>query len=143
MQADYEMEIAKAIEQVVRQTSYEAKVAAPKDKSALHHSITPLYKGPKGEVWVKSEYGAFVEFGTGSKVSIPSGYESVAAPFKGRGFTGIKPVFLGTKIGWRMIQFPVSVRARPYLIPAFERNSKLFIKDMDRRIDKIANRNWR
>ena len=142
LQADYEKEITEAIAMATKQTSYEAKREAPVDKSGLRSSIHTLIKPMQGEVEVRAEYAPFVEFGTGSGVSVPAELTSYAMQFKGRGFTGRLPVFIN-KVGWRMVQFPVSHRARPFLWPAFVNNREKFTYDMQRRIDKIANRNWR
>ena len=53
-------------------------------------------------VEAKAKYAPYVEFGTGGLVDIPSGYEQYAAIFKGKGIR------------------KVNLRARPFLIPAFE-----------------------
>ena len=52
-------------------------------------------------VFANAPYAAFVEFGTGGLVSIPKGFEQIAAKFKGR---GIKKI---------------NLRPRPYLIPSY------------------------
>jgi len=126
MREDYEKEIKEAIHVVIRGTSFDAKRTVRVDKAGLKKSIKALpVKDISGTVWVSAEYAAFVEFGTGSGVQIPAGYEEDAAPFKGAGIRDVHNY------------------ARPYLIPAFEKHSALFIKDMDKRIDKIGNKNWR
>jgi len=48
------------------------------------------------------KYAPYVEFGTGGLVSVPSGYEDFAMQFKGKGIR------------------KVNLKARPFLIPAFE-----------------------
>ena len=53
-------------------------------------------------VEAKAQYAPYVEFGTGGLVDIPAGYEQYAAIFKGKGIR------------------KVNLRARPFLIPAFE-----------------------
>ena len=53
-------------------------------------------------VEAKAKYAPYVEFGTGGLVDIPTGYEQYAAIFKGKGIR------------------KVNLRARPFLIPAFE-----------------------
>jgi HK97 gp10 family phage protein len=53
-------------------------------------------------VEAKAKYAPYVEFGTGGLVEIPNGYQEYAALFKGRGIR------------------KVNLRARPFLIPAFE-----------------------
>ena len=143
MQSDYEKEIQEAILVATRQTRYDAKMYVPFGKGGLKASIRQYNKGLVGKVIVGASYGPYQEYGTGTRVKVPSELSAYAMQFKGRGFIGKKPVFLGNKIGWRMIQFPVSIRPQPYLYPAFFLNRDRFIKDMDRRIDRIANRNWR
>lgn len=53
-------------------------------------------------VEAKAHYAPYVEFGTGGLVEIPAGYESYASLFRGKGIR------------------KVNLRARPFLIPAFE-----------------------
>ena len=130
MQADYEKEITEAILIATRQTSYGAKQNAPVDKrkghgGGLKASIRPFNKGMTGEIVVGASYGPYQEYGTGTKVRVPSELSSYAMQFKGAGVR------------------QVNLRPQPYLYPAFFLNRDRFLKDMDRRIDKIANRNWR
>jgi len=125
MQADYQKEIEEAILVASRQTSYQAKSFAPMDKGGLKSSIRVFHKGMTGEVIVGVKYGPYQEFGTGSKVQVPSELRDYAIQFKGAGIR------------------QVNTRGQPYLYPAFFINRDRFVKDMDRRIDKIGNRNWR
>ena len=125
MQADYEKEITEAILVATRQTSYGAKQNAPVDTSRLKNSIRPFNKGMTGEIVVGASYGPYQEYGTGTKVRVPSELSAYAMQFKGAGVR------------------QVNLRPQPYLYPAFFLNRDRFMKDMDRRIDKIANRNWR
>jgi HK97 gp10 family phage protein len=68
-------------------------------------------------VEAKAKYAAYVEFGTGGLVTIPIGYESYAALFKGKGIRKI------------------NLRARPFLIPAFESE----IPQLMKRLNKLLN----
>lgn len=61
-------------------------------------------------VAARTKYAAYVEFGTGGLVSIPAGYNEYASTFRGRGIRKI------------------NLRARPFLIPAFEQEKPLLIK---------------
>ena len=62
----------------------EAKRNAPVNMSTLRQSIHATSKDKLTHfVEVGASYGAYVEFGTGGKVSIPVGYEEYAASFKG------------------------------------------------------------
>lgn len=125
MQADYEKEIKDAILIATRQTSANAKAFAPVDKAGIKSSIRPYNKGMSGEVVVGAEYGPYQEFGTGTKVQVPSELRDYAMQFKGKGIR------------------QVNMRAQPYLYPAFFLNRDKFIKDMDRRIDKIKSKDWK
>ena len=125
MQVDYEKEITEAILVATRQTSLGAKQNAPVDKGGLKASIRPYNKGMTGEVVVGAEYGPYQEYGTGTKVQVPSELSGYAMQFKGAGIR------------------QVNLRPQPFLYPAFFINRDRFISDMDRRINRIANRNWK
>lgn len=58
------------------------------------------------------KYAPYVEFGTGGEVNVPAGYESFAIQFKGKGIRKI------------------NLRARPYLIPAFESQIPILRKNI-------------
>ena len=125
MQSDYEKEIKEAVLVATRQTSLGAKQNAPVDKGGLKASIRPYNKGMTGEVVVGAEYGPYQEYGTGTKVQVPSELSGYAMQFKGAGIR------------------QVNLRPQPFLYPAFFINRDRFISDMDRRINRIANRNWK
>ena len=125
MQADYEKEIKEAVLVATRQTSYGAKQNAPVDKGGLKASIRPYNKGMTGEVVVGASYGPYQEYGTGTKVHVPSELSDYAMQFKGAGIR------------------QVNLRPQPFLYPAFFINRDRFISDMDRRINRIANKNWK
>ena len=88
------------------------------DNGFLRNSISfePLSKLTY-TVEAKAKYAPYVEFGTGWLVTIPSGYEQYAAIFKGKGIR------------------KVNLRARPFLIPAFENE----IPDLMKRLNKLFN----
>ena len=58
------------------------------------------------------KYAPYVEFGTGGEVNVPAGYETFAIQFKGKGIRKI------------------NLRARPYLIPAFESEIPILRKNI-------------
>ena len=58
------------------------------------------------------KYAPYVEFGTGGLVNVPIGFESFAIQFKGKGVRKI------------------NLRARPYLIPAFESEIPILRKNI-------------
>jgi len=63
----------------------DAKRNAPVNFGTLRRSIhaESSVNGLTGRVIVDASYAPYVEFGTGGKVSVPSGYESFALQFKG------------------------------------------------------------
>jgi hypothetical protein len=68
------------------------------------------------DIWSPWEYAPFVEFGTGTKVSVPDGYEAFAMQFyRGPGH---------------------NQRAQPFLIPPFERYTQDLVKKIDYMIEK-------
>lgn len=69
----------------------EAKRNAPVNMGTLRQSIHATSKDKLTHyVEVGASYGAYVEFGTGGKVSIPVGYEQYAATFKGKKGGGLE-----------------------------------------------------
>jgi hypothetical protein len=97
----------------------EAKNACPVDFEILRSSIEKTVDASdagrilSAEVGTNVEYAPFVEFGTGSGVSVPAGQEEFAMQFKGK--TG------------RKRNYP----ARPFLFPAWERERPKFVKSME------------
>lgn len=77
-------DIGKEISNSALRIEKQAKRNAPVNLGTLRQSIHATSKDQLTHyVEVGASYGAYVEFGTGGKVSIPSGYEQYAATFKG------------------------------------------------------------
>lgn len=77
-------ELAKEISASTLRIEKAAKRLAPVNMGTLRQSIHATSKDKLTHyVEVGASYGAYVEFGTGGKVSIPAGYEDYAATFKG------------------------------------------------------------
>jgi HK97 gp10 family phage protein len=77
-------DLAKEISASALKIEKEAKRNAPINMGTLRQSIHATSKDKLTHyVEVGVSYGAYLEFGTGGKVSIPSGYENYAATFKG------------------------------------------------------------
>jgi hypothetical protein len=100
----------------------DAKDNAPVKTGRLKSSIRTNYS--KSNFWVENwtnvEYAPFVEFGTGTKVSIPAGYQEFAAQFR-RG-PGVNRV------------------AKPFIIPAFEYHSARLVRALDIIIERETRR---
>jgi HK97 gp10 family phage protein len=119
MKDELEKEVVQVVMRATRNTSLNAKSFAPVDKGGLRASIRPLYKGKSGEVTVGVEYAPYVEFGTGSKVNVPSELSSYAVQFKGAGLR------------------ESNTRAQPYFYPAVFLNREKFYKEMDKSLNNI------
>lgn len=77
-------DLAKEISASALKIEKDAKRNAPVNMGTLRQSIHATSKDKLTHyVEVGVSYGAYVEFGTGGKVSIPSGYQDYAATFKG------------------------------------------------------------
>jgi|TARA_R110002049_G_scaffold218391_1_gene389877 HK97 gp10 family phage protein len=93
----------------------DAKVAAPVDFGKLRQGIKlePIAGKEMGyRVVAKEKYSAFMEFGTGGRVKVPTELKEVAIQFKGKGIR------------------EVNIQPRPFLYPAFVKNRKILIKDL-------------
>jgi HK97 gp10 family phage protein len=83
-----------------------AKRLAPVDLGFLRNSIY-LKEDSKDKkvvftVGAKAKDGPYIEFGTGTEVTVPAGYEELAILFKGKNTA------------------KVNIRPQPFLIPSFE-----------------------
>lgn len=63
---------------------FQAKRLAPTDMGHLGQSISSSVIERKSTISANAEYAPFVEFGTRTKVKVPSGFESMAMKFKGK-----------------------------------------------------------
>jgi HK97 gp10 family phage protein len=92
----------------------------PVDKGFLRNAIG--YKKVQElsyEVVAQTRYAPYVEFGTVTKVQIPSGAETYAAQFKGKGII---------KTG--------GMRARPFMFPALFKNAPRIMEEIKRLLKK-------
>ena len=96
----------------------DAKRDVPRDTSRLHNSIKNYAEdgGLTAVIETNVEYAPYVEFGTGSMVSIPSGMNSYASQFRGSGIRD------------------VNTSPQPFMMPAFERHSQRFIDALNKLI---------
>jgi HK97 gp10 family phage protein len=84
LRTDVSLELAASAAKIAK----DAKRNAPKNLGTLAQSITFAgmvnSQGAAWEVFSTANYAPYVEFGTGGKVSIPAGFETFAAQYKGR-----------------------------------------------------------
>ena len=83
-----------------------AKRLAPVDLGFLRNSIYLKEENKDKQlvftVGAKAKYAPYIEFGTGTEVTVPAGYEELAIVFKGKNAAR------------------VNIRPQPFLIPSFE-----------------------
>ena len=83
-----------------------AKRLAPVDLGFLRNSIylkeESKDKSTVYTVGARAKYAPYIEFGTGTEVTIPAGYEELAKVFKGKN------------------KAKINIRPQPFLIPSFE-----------------------
>ena len=96
--------IARQLKVSGKQIESRAKKKAPKDTGDLINSI--ISKPDTNDRFINRttanmDYAPLVEFGTGSKVSVPDGFQELAIQFKGNG------------------KRKVNRKAQPFLVPAF------------------------
>jgi HK97 gp10 family phage protein len=119
--ADY---VRAEIEDSMLSIETDAASDVPVDTGALKNSIqsTPI-KATKnqitGGVEVGAEYSPYVEFGTGSRVKVPSELSDFAAQYKG---AGIKEV---------------NLPARPFFYPAVWKQRQELPKNIERTLKKL------
>ena len=117
--AKLSQEVHKKVGLVTRENAKEIAVdasqRAPKDLGDLHKNIsyekvddTFNYK-----IFAREKYSAYVEFGTGGMVKVPSELKEIAIQFKGK---GVKEI---------------NLPARPYLYPAFVKGRQQYLEDLE------------
>ncbi len=113
---------------------------APVDIAALKEHIEITRAEPLlYQVSATRDYAAYVEFGTGTKVSIPDLPPDLAAyaiQFKGQGKTGKHPVKI--KGRWAMVPYQLNLRAQPFFFPAYNAATKDLIQRLKAIIEETA-----
>jgi HK97 gp10 family phage protein len=130
-----------------------AKRLAPVNMNTLRGSIykkeRKVEKGIVYTVGAKASYAAYVEFGTGGKVSIPAGFEDLANGFKGKKAGtfkdmvealmqwGIRKGYIEAGKNAKKHAYFMAIkilknglRPQPFLIPAFEAEKPKLIKNI-------------
>ena len=93
----------------------DAKLKAPVDMNQLRLSIghtTARVGYNKSFFFANAPYSSYVEFGTGGKVRIPSGFEELASRYKGKGIR------------------EVNINPQPYLIPSYLIGAASYVKKL-------------
>ncbi len=138
----------KAMGYSARRIERDAKKNVAVDTGDLRASIHMIDKFLEKEVKTDKTHAPFVEFGTKSKVDIPSGLEQYAMQFKSSG--GNFADLLESIQGWcsrnnidQEFAFPIALRiaqngvsARPFLFPAYFKELPKIKKDLERIVNE-------
>jgi len=141
---DIEKKINLEIEAIAIQVEGDAKKLAPKNFGKLAQSIS--HSKVKDLVWkvtVNEVYGAYLEFGTGTKVVVPAEFADMAKTFKGnkqgtykQGLESIK-VWCRSKGIDEKFAFIIfakilgaGISPQPYLYPAYKGGEKDLLKNL-------------
>jgi HK97 gp10 family phage protein len=129
----------------------DAKQRAPVNFGQLRLSIqntTATIQLNRSLIFSNAPYSAFVEFGTGSKVKVPPGFEKLASEFKGKG-GGSFDDFLDNIRDWckkkgidEKLAYPIAVsilrtgiKPQPYFIPAYLIGVASYAKKLSKSIE--------
>ncbi len=117
-----------------------AHTLAPNDVGRLKETIQLTVREPLHyQISSLAGYSAYVEFGTGTKVSITAavpGLAEYAIQFKGAGKTGKHPVLIKGK--WYMVPYQVNIRAQPFFFPAYAAQTAELVQRLKAIIEETA-----
>jgi HK97 gp10 family phage protein len=147
-----EKDIEGVTELVARNIEKNAKNSAPANLGKLGQSIiTEKVNKTNYKVVVNAPYGAYMEFGTGTKVSVPSELTAVAAQFKGKKVGNFKTALEDVKQWCRSKGIPeeaaypilakimkVGITPRPFLYPAYLIGKTEYIEKLKKVLDKYG-----
>ena len=128
------------------QIEADAKKLAPKNFGKLAQSISHLEVKPAlYKVTVNELYGAYMEFGTGTKVSVPAEFADMAATFKGKKQGTFKQGLEAIKVWCKAKGIPeeaaylifakilgAGVNPQPFLYPAWTKGRKDYQNNLER-----------
>lgn len=141
---DAEKMVDQTTEGAVTEIALSARSRAPKDSGKLQQSIIQQkVKDITYEVVVTELYGAYVEFGTGAKVSVPAEMQDLANKIKSNP-SGSFEVGLQSIKDWckrkgipQEAAYPIfvsilnkGITPQPFLYPAFVQGREQYLKDL-------------
>jgi len=147
-----EKDIEGVTELVARNIEKNAKQSAPANFGKLGQSIiTEKVNNTNYKVVVNAPYGAYMEFGTGTKVSVPSELASVAKRFQGKKIGNFKTALEDIKQWCRSkgidekAAYPilakimrVGIAPRPYLYPAYLIGKTEYLEKLTKTLNKYG-----
>ena len=138
-------------ESIAFQIETDAKKLAPKNFGKLAQSISHAKVKPAlYKVTVNELYGVYLEFGTGTKVSVPAEFADMASSFKGKkqgtfkqGLEAIK-VWCKAKGIPEAAAYPIfakilgaGVNPQPFLYPAYIKGKKDYQNNLERLLKSL------
>lgn len=149
--AEAEAKINAETQAIAFQIEKDAKIAAPKNFGKLQQSIShEKINESNYKVTVNEYYGAYMEFGTGKKVSVPAEFADMAAQFKGptgRSFEdGVKSIeeWLRAKGGdpteakWVLLKIlGAGLSPQPFLYPAWQKGKNDYRQNLNKLLKRL------
>ena len=125
-----------------------AKKLAPKNFGKLAQSISSKkIKDSLYSVFVNEKYGAYMEFGTGTKVQVPAEFSQMASEFKGKKSGTFKEGLEAIKAWCRAkgidekAAYPIfakilgaGINPQPFLYPAYIKGKKEYLDNLNKLI---------
>jgi HK97 gp10 family phage protein len=130
---------------IANQIESDAKKLAPKNFGKLAQSISSSkVKESNYKITVNEIYGAYMEFGTGTKVRVPAEMQSIASQFKGGGKKGSYKEGLEAIKNWcrakgidEKLAYAIfakilgaGVNPQPFLYPAWVKGRKDYLNNL-------------
>lgn len=147
---DIEVQIDATTNDVAMQIERNAKDLGPKNFGKLAQSISKeKIKESQYRISTQEIYAAYMEFGTGTKVSIPDEFKDMAASFKGKktgsykeGLESIKlwckKKGIDEKYAWVIFStiLGAGVNPQPFLYPAWIKGKKDYLNNLKKLLSK-------
>ena len=133
------------------QIETDAKKLAPKNFGKLAQSISHAKVKPAlYKVTVNELYGAYMEFGTGSKVNVPAEFADMANTFKGKKQGTFKQGLEAIKVWCKAKGIPeeaaypifakilgAGINPRPFLYPAWVKGKKDYQNNLEKMLKRL------
>ena len=138
-------------ESIAFQIETDAKKLAPKNFGKLAQSISHAKVKPAlYKVTVNEFYGAYMEFGTGSKVNVPAEFADMAATFKSKKQGTFKQGLEAIKVWCKAKGIPeeaaypifakilgAGINPQPFLYPAWVKGKKDYQNNLERLLKSL------
>ena len=138
-------------ESIAFQIEADAKKLAPKNFGKLAQSISHAKVKPAlYKVTVNELYGVYLEFGTGTKVSVPAEFADMASSFKGKKQGTFKQGLEAIKVWCKAKGIPeeaaypifakilgAGINPQPFLYPAWVKGKKDYQNNLERLLKSL------